>query len=176
MTMTPNWLTSIQIGAVGEAVVAAGLILASKGRFAPFKPFADDGGIDLLIYDKASGAALPLQVKCRTGTDSAANGTVEFNVRLSAFKEGSGTYILAALLQECAIQVAWLVPPSEFWALALRKPGKLVMVASPKPEADDKWRRFRHGGLDSLVQEIGRHLAENAATRISLPPAASASA
>ncbi len=172
----PKWLTSTQIGAVGEAVVAAGLILASKGRFAPFKPFADDGGIDLLIFDKAGQGVLPLQLKCRTGADRAANGTVEFDVRLSAFKEDLGIFVLAALLTGCAIQTAWLVPPSEFRDLAQPKPGKLVMVASPKPEADDKWRRFRHGNFDSLVQEIGRHLAEKSATRTSLPPPVSAGA
>lgn len=45
-------LTSTQIGAIGESVVAVGLTLTSQGRLAPFKPFADDDGIDLLIYDK----------------------------------------------------------------------------------------------------------------------------
>ena len=55
-------LTSTQIGAIGESVVAVGLTLTSQGRLAPFKPFADDDGIDLLIYDKETKRALPIQV------------------------------------------------------------------------------------------------------------------
>ena len=53
-------LTSTQIGAIGEAIVAAELTLASGGRLAPFKPFADDDGIDLLIYDKVTKRALKI--------------------------------------------------------------------------------------------------------------------
>ncbi len=63
-------LTSTQIGAIGESVVAVGLTLTSKGRLAPFKPFADDDGIDLLIYDKETKRALPIQIKSRTKFDN----------------------------------------------------------------------------------------------------------
>ena len=48
-------LTTTQIGAIGEDVVSRGLMIASNGRFSPFKPVADDDGIDLLIYDKKRG-------------------------------------------------------------------------------------------------------------------------
>lgn len=47
-----TWLTSTQLGAVGETAIASGLILATKGRLALFKPFADDDGIDLLILTR----------------------------------------------------------------------------------------------------------------------------
>ena len=58
-------LTSTQIGAIGEDIVASGLMIASHGRLSPFQPVADDDGIDLLIYDKKTGKALPIQVKSR---------------------------------------------------------------------------------------------------------------
>jgi hypothetical protein len=46
---SPQRITSTQTGAVGELTIAAGLIVASDGRLAPFKPVADDDGIDLLV-------------------------------------------------------------------------------------------------------------------------------
>jgi hypothetical protein len=158
-----SWLTDTQKGAVGEAVVATGLILASKGRLAPFKPVADDDGIDLLIYDKVSRQSIPLQIKCRTSIDASTKGTVEFNVRQSAFKEGCGIFILAGLLDGCVVKSLWLVPPEEFWTKALRKPDKLVMVASPKKDANDKWRQFRHDDLVSAANQIGQYLTSGSA-------------
>lgn len=58
--------SSTQIGAVAENPVANALMVESAGRLSPFSPVADDDGIDLLIYDKESGRALPAQVKSRT--------------------------------------------------------------------------------------------------------------
>jgi hypothetical protein len=62
-------LTSTQRGAIGESVVATGLMLASAGQLSPYKPIADDDGIDLLLVDKRSRAIVQLQVKCRTKVD-----------------------------------------------------------------------------------------------------------
>ena len=58
-------MTDTQIGTIGEMTVASQLMLASGGRFSPFLPFADDDGIDLIIYDKVTGISLPVQVKAR---------------------------------------------------------------------------------------------------------------
>jgi len=44
--------TATQIGAIAEATVAAALTYHSDGRFGLFRPFADDDGLDLLVYDK----------------------------------------------------------------------------------------------------------------------------
>ena len=51
-------MTQTQIGTIGEVTVAAQLMLGSNGRFSPFLPFADDDGIDLIVYDKVTGASL----------------------------------------------------------------------------------------------------------------------
>jgi len=63
--------TSTQIGAIGECLVAAGILEASQGRLSPFKPIADDDGMDLLLFDKQTRRAIPLQIKCRRGFDDA---------------------------------------------------------------------------------------------------------
>lgn len=65
MRLAPSQITQTQIGTIGEMTVAAQLMLASDGRFSPFLPFADDDGIDLIIYDKATGVSMPVQVKAR---------------------------------------------------------------------------------------------------------------
>ena len=36
-------LTTTQIGAIGEDIVASGLMIASHGRLSPFQPVADSG-------------------------------------------------------------------------------------------------------------------------------------
>jgi hypothetical protein len=59
-------LSGTQIGAIAENHVANMLIITTGGRLSEFQRVADDDGIDLLIYEKRSGRALPPQVKCRT--------------------------------------------------------------------------------------------------------------
>ena len=66
-------MTQTQIGTIGEVTVAAQLMLASDGRFSPFLPFADDDGIDLIVYDKVTGISLPVQVKARTSAIQPSN-------------------------------------------------------------------------------------------------------
>ena len=61
-------LTSTQIGAIAESLVANAIMVHSKGRLSPFVPLADDDGIDLLVYDKRTGRAVSLQIKARTVT------------------------------------------------------------------------------------------------------------
>lgn len=152
-------LTTTQIGAVGEALVAAGLTVGSCGRLSPFKPFADDDGTDLLVYDKLTRRPVPLQIKCRTKTDNSDAETVQFDVRLKTYAEDGDGYILAALLDSASVRVAWLIPAREFAATATRKADKLVMVASAKANCSDKFRRFRHESLRSVAETILSSLA-----------------
>lgn len=42
-------LTSNQVAAIGEALVAIELIKASAGKLSPSKPLTDDYGIDLVL-------------------------------------------------------------------------------------------------------------------------------
>jgi hypothetical protein len=148
------WLTSTQIGAVGEAAVASGLILASEGRLAPFRPFADDDGLDLLVYDKLTRRSLPLQVKCRTGLDNELAGTVQFDVRLKTFASTSDGLVLFAILTRGQVGTAWLVPAAELETTARTSGDKLVVVASAKAGSKDRFSPYRHDGLEDVAEAL----------------------
>ena len=97
--------TSTQIVAIAENMVANALMLESGGRLSPFSPVADDDGIDLLVYDKESGASIPVQIKSRTVTlkkrDSHERGNaVHFEIRSATFKSDRFAYLVAVLLTE----------------------------------------------------------------------------
>lgn len=145
-------MTTTQIGAIGETMVASGLVLASSGRLAPFTPFADDDGIDQLIYDKRTRASLPLQIKSRTGTEKA--GTVQFDVRLSTFQCENGGLILYVLLDGCAVRMAWLIPVAELENVARHANGKLVIVASASPNSRDRFSQYRHDDLNGVAAAL----------------------
>ena len=149
--------TSTQTGQIAEASVASGLILASGGRLAPFRPFADDDGIDLLIYDKATRQSVPVQVKARTGVDDGKAGTVQFDVRLATFAAEGAGFIAAVLMDGAAVQLAWLIPTGEFADVARSGKDKLVMVASAKPGSSDRYRTWRHDNLASLAGSFIEH-------------------
>lgn len=56
-------ITSTQKGVIAENIVANELIIQTDGRFSPFSPITDEEIDLLLIYDKKTGKALPLQIK-----------------------------------------------------------------------------------------------------------------
>jgi hypothetical protein len=156
------WLTSTQIGAVGEALVACDLMLASNGRLAPFKPIADDDGIDLLVYDKLTRAARPLQIKCRLKFDDPAAQTVQFDVQTATFSEHGEGFVLAALLEGRSVRTAWLVPSSAFAQSARSSATKLTMVPSAKPTSKDRYSAHRHASSDEGAVRLMRHFDEAA--------------
>ena len=153
-------LTSTQIGAVGEAVVATGLMLASKGRLSPYKPIADDDGTDLLVVDKQTRQIIPIQVKSRTKVDDPRAETVQFDVRLKTFAQDGKGYILAMLINGAELQAAWLIPSAKLAEVSTATTEKLVIVASAKSGSKDRCRPFRHDDFESLTHAI---LAEHAA-------------
>lgn len=146
--------SSTQIGAIGEALVASGLILGSGGRIAPFSPFADDGGVDLLVYDKVTHQSLPVQIKCRTGLDDRRAGTVQFDVRLSTFARQANGYVLCALLDGHSIATAWLIPAVDIAAHARWRENKLVVVASTKPSSSDRYAVYRSADLGAVAHRL----------------------
>ena len=150
-------LTSTQRGAIGESIAATGLMLASGGRLSPFRPIADDDGIDLLVVDKLSRSIIQLQVKCRTKVDDPRADTVQFDVQLNTFAEDGRGYVLAILLDGSSIRKAWLIPLSALRSVARSSPGKLVIVASAKEQSEDRFRRFRHDGFESIARVILEH-------------------
>ncbi len=98
-------LSSTQIGALAENLVANELMIESKGRLSAFQPVADDDGIDVLVYDKVTGNACPIQIKARTLTirkraSKERGNTVHFEVRKATFKENRNTILLCVLLDK----------------------------------------------------------------------------
>jgi hypothetical protein len=147
-------LTSTQRGAIGESVVATGLMLASGGQLSPYKPLADDDGLDLLLVDKHSRSIVQLQVKCRTKVDDVQAQTVQFDVRLATFAEGDKRHVLCVLLDKSTLRKAWLIPVARLRSIAKQSPGKLVIVASAKEESHDRFHDYRHDSFESLAQAI----------------------
>jgi hypothetical protein len=159
-------LTSTQKGAIGESVVAAGLMLASGGQLSPYRPLADDDGIDLLLVDKLSRSIIQLQVKCRTKVDNPKAGTVQFDVQLGTFAEGAKGYVLGVLLDGANFRKGWLIPLGQLWDVARAGPDKLVIVACAKEETHDHFRPYRHDDFGSLSRTILRENAALADTQI----------
>ena len=151
-------LTSNQIGKIGETLVASQLMLASGGRLSPFLPLADDDGVDLVLLDKVTAAALTIQVKSRTDVDDKKAETVEFDVRLATFANRANAYTLAILLDEAGqgIRSAWLVPNTELEHVSNRKRDKLVITPSAKASSNDRYTPYR---CHSLAQVCERLLA-----------------
>lgn len=155
MTREPRYqLTTTQIGAIGESVAATGLVLASGGRLAPFKPYADDDGIDLLIYDKASKAVMPLQVKSRTKVDNEKAMTVQFDTRKATFSDEGGSRLLALLLDGTDLACAWLIPMADLKQGSRESKTKYTVVASAKTTSNDRFTPYRHFSHGDLAQAV----------------------
>jgi len=150
----PAQLSSTQKGTIGELIVSAGILEASNGRLSPFKPVADDDGLDLLVLDKDSRRTLAIQVKCRRGVDHPDAQTVEFDIRLKTFVEAADGYVLCVRMEGFEAKTFWLIPSSELRRIAREKNGLLVVVASAKPGSADKFSRYRLTTFAQVVEKI----------------------
>lgn len=153
-------MTQTQIGTIGEVTVAAQLMLGSEGRFSPFLPFADDDGIDLIVYDKVTGASLPVQVKARTSAKLGKSDTILFDVRRKTFSDHDGAFLLAILLDMTAglIQRAWLIPMSELGSVARVGAEKLSITPSAKEGSQDRYTAFRCIDMAEVAQRLAAYL------------------
>lgn len=164
--------TSTQIGAIAENLIANALMLESRGRLSPFSPVADDDGIDLLAYDKESGAAAPIQIKSRTlalkkrGSQDRGN-VVHFEVRAATFRVDRFAYLIAVLLSGDAsgIERAWLVPMRELPEIAARRAKKYVVRASKSLSSNDRFSPYRCTDASELTARLIRLLEESSARR-----------
>jgi hypothetical protein len=156
-------LTSTQIGAIAENLVANELMIESKGRLTPFQPIADDDGLDVLIYDKVTGKAVPIQIKARTNTlkkkGSIERGNVvHFEVRKSTYRNDRHAFLLCVLLSPDlrATERAWLLPLHELPSLCTVKENKYVIRANKLLASNDKYQKFRF----SNVETVSKYLIE----------------
>ena len=153
-------MTQTQIGTIGEVTVAAQLMLGSDGRFSPFLPFADDDGIDLIVYDKVTGVSLPVQVKARTSGKLGKSDTIVFDVRRKTFNDHDGAFLLAILLDMTGglIQRAWLIPMSELGAVARVGAERLSITPSAKEESKDRYTPYRCADMAEVAQRLAEYL------------------
>ena len=156
-------LTSTQIGAIGEEIVASGLMIASGGRLSPFQPVADDDGIDLLIYDKKTGKALPIQVKSRLSTikkpgKSERGNTVHFEIRAVSVRSERHAYLLAILLPTDlrTVQLARLIPRPDIAETPNKKgtQNKYIMRASKSLDTNDKYKQYQLKNLEAVALRL----------------------
>jgi hypothetical protein len=118
------------------------------------RPFADDDGPDLLVYDKLTRSSLPIQVKARMGLDGPRGHTVQFNVRLKTFSSETGGYLLAVLLDRLAISCCWLIPAASLQQIAYARADQLIVVASPAENSRDKFSLYKHSMFEGVVSGI----------------------
>lgn len=157
----PGGLSSTQIGAIAENVVANALMKQSNGRLSPFRSVADDDGIDLLVYDKHTGNAVPVQVKSRTGAlkrsgSNEPGKVVHFEVRESALKEYDLAHVIAVLLSEdlAAIRCAWFIPMTHISEKARKGTEKFVIRASYDAASKDKFSSYRCTAEAGLAHRV----------------------
>jgi hypothetical protein len=154
-------LTSTQKGVIAEHIVADELMIETDGRFSPFSPQADDEGIDLLIYDKKTGKALPVQIKSRTGgiiRKGKESNTIHFEIRSVSLKNEKYAYFLAILLSKDirSIERAWFIPIKDISTLLniRKKQSKYIMRANKNLTTKDKFSKYQCENMIEVTKRI----------------------
>ena len=158
--------SSTQLGAIAENLVANTLMIESGGRLSPFRPEADDDGIDLLIYDKDTGKALPAQVKSRTvalkkrGSQQRGN-VVHFEFRRATFKADRYAAAILVLTSDNGHRLgcAWVIPMSALAAVARGATLKYVIRASKAPGSQDRFTQYRCQTTSQLHERVAELVA-----------------
>lgn len=153
-------LSATQRGRIAELHVATALMSKSGGRLSPFSPMSDDHGVDLIALDKASGRALPIQVKSWFLSPERPVRTVQFDLQKSTFPlSGTGAVVCVVMDPDTlTMLVGWVFPIAEVAHLAADKKDKYVFTPSRMEGARDRYAGHRHGDLASLTAEIERLL------------------
>jgi hypothetical protein len=149
--------------------VAAVCILATNGELNVSTSIVDDEGVDLVFHRRGGLATLAVQVKARmsTGVLVGQERLMAF-VRAQTFRPRSDLDMLFVGIDVAngSIMMAWLVPSTEFSAMAGRptNQGRLRFSASMKPNAADRWAPYRLTAAQ-LPQRILTRLAELEGTK-----------
>jgi len=160
-------VTTTQIGAIGETTVATYLTIASQGRLSPFQPAADDDGIDLLIFDKKTRNAVPVQVKTRLATTAGKSETFQFDVRQATFTDNENSFLLAIILDLERVNIvrAWLIPMSELKSVARSNSKILSITPSAKGTSNDRYTLYRQIDMGGVANELMRFFDSSAENR-----------
>lgn len=153
---TQGILSSTQRGKIAELHVATALMSQSGGRLSPFEPISDDHGIDLVVLDKVTGRALPIQVKSWLLSPDRPVKTVQFDVRKATFSETKGGVVIAVVMdpETLAMSMAWLIPLKDIPALATEQPSKYVLAPSRMADTADRYTGHRHTSIASLTRAV----------------------
>jgi len=158
-------ITSTQKGVIAEHIVANELMIETDGRFSPFSPLADDEGIDLLIYDKKTGKALPIQIKSRTGgiiKKGKESNTIHFEIRTVSLKNKKYAYFLAVLLTKDirSVERAWFIPMKDISSLLniRKKQKKYIMRANKSSTTKDKFKEYQFENINEVTKRIKKIL------------------
>ena len=156
-------LSSTQIGALAENLVVNELMIESGGRLTPFQPLADDDGIDVLIYDKVTGRAAPLQIKARTNTlrkrgSEDRGNTAHFEHSKATIRADRSSFLLCVLLDPSlrSTGTAWLIPIGDVPTVANDKGSKYVIRASRVEGTMDRYRNYQC----QTMLEVARRLID----------------
>uniref|UniRef100_E6PWM9 DUF4365 domain-containing protein n=1 Tax=mine drainage metagenome TaxID=410659 RepID=E6PWM9_9ZZZZ len=154
-TSATQTLSSTQKGVIGENLLVNAVMKASKGQLSPFKPVADDDGIDVLFFNKETGTSVAIQLKCRTNTDGGGN-TTQFDIRKATYNEERQAFVVAALLNENmhGFDCLWFIPMKEVKRIGNKKTDKYVLTPSKIEGSADKYREFRCENHDELAKRI----------------------
>ena len=155
-------LTTTQRGKIAELHVATALMGQSSGRLSPFEPISDDHGIDLVVLDKVTGRALPIQVKAWFLMPDKKGNTVQFDVRKATHSSDQMGAVICVVLdpETLEIKVSWVIPIKDISTVGTERPGKFALAPSIQENSNDKYTRYRHHSLAGLEAAVMALLSE----------------
>jgi hypothetical protein len=153
-----NALSESQKGRAVEQLVAALLILQSKGALRVAVPCVDDEGVDLVVGHRTTGRTLLLQIKSRFTLSG--RGHYRADVRRATCSPDPNKLLLFVYYDEQRAglgETCWLINSQEFCTrLTRQKPGRKVYVfASTFRSRADMWAPFRLS-----VAEVAARIAD----------------
>ena len=139
-------ISKTQVGAAGEHLFCARVILGSQGLLELYRPVSDDDHTDVIAGRKGLAPALAIQVKTCRSLDRA--HLIEVDSTFDSGEARSDAAFLYAVLFIPAfeIEACWVLPSPDFNALAYRTrsaAGHLSLNLRIKPEGDPRLDRFR---------------------------------
>ena len=135
--------------------VAAAILEASGGRLSPFKPVADDDGMEFCSCSTSRPAGpFRFRLSARRVFDNEKAKTVEFDIRLKTFARKGDGYVLCVKLAGASIETAWLIPADELEGVARQSSTDFIVVASAKPTSNDRFSRYRASSFGEIPARI----------------------
>jgi hypothetical protein len=149
------------MGKAVEFLVAAGCILATRGKLNVSTSLVDDEGVDLVFFARGSTATLAVQVKARMSDSKTVRTKEQFVafVREATFTPRADLDMLFVLadVTQGRYSKAWLVPSVVFAdKTKVRSNHTRRFSASLKLASRDQWSAFRLEPEDLPVAVLDR--------------------